>query len=174
MNDLLLDIDNKTGSSLAGGWSVAVPGVAVNYTSQQMAARMKNPNVQKTGKGNTKNVAAYVRYNNMTTQWVCVAPLESTNSTGQIGYFEKGKEFPSCPLYEYEWPSNVSSSMGYRLAFATDYANRIGGCDGNMFGRPLTSSKVQMYVNDIYRTLYLFHAKDVRDWHQGNFLLIYI
>jgi hypothetical protein len=35
-----------------------------------------------------------------------------------------------------------------------------------MYGRPVTSEKLQMYVNDIYRTLYVYHAKDVRDWHQ--------
>jgi hypothetical protein len=55
---------------------------------------------------------------------------------------------------------------GYRLVFETDYANRIAGTDATMFGRPVTSPKILIYVNDIYRTCFIEHKKDVRDWHQ--------
>lgn len=52
------------------------------------------------------------------------------------------------------------------MVFETDYANRIAGTDATMFGRPVTSPKLQIYVSDIYRTVYIEHTKDTRDWHK--------
>ena len=77
----------------------------------------------------------------------------------------KGQEYPACELFNSDWNESTAISKGYALAFATDYANRIAGSDGELFSAPLTDDKVQMYVPDIYRTLYLEHTGDNEDWY---------
>ena len=80
-------------------WNIAVPGLTYNYTDYNMTRRLKAPTVMKTGKKNSKEVGKYLLYNNQSTQYVCLSPLESGNFTP----YEKGQEFPACPLFQYEW-----------------------------------------------------------------------
>ena len=111
----------------------------------------------------------------MSTLYVCVGPLQ--NSTGQAPPYNKGKDYAACPPFEDGWNQSYSESQGYGLVFVADfenmvdgehfpanYANRIAGCDGQQFGRPLRSEKVQVFVNDIYRTFYIEHDSN-QDWH---------
>jgi len=63
-----------------------------------MTRRMRAPSILKTGKKNSKEVAKYVRYDNQTTQYVCVSPLE-----GNFSYYEKGVDFPACENFKNEW-----------------------------------------------------------------------
>lgn len=79
--------------------------------------------------------------------------------------YEKGVEYPACELFQYDWNETTARSKGYTLAFATDLANRIDGGDGQMFAAPMTSDKVQMYIPDIYRTLFMEHTGDHDQWH---------
>ena len=165
-NDILQQVEESQGlgNSLTSTWRVDVPGVAINSTSTAMATKFYGPMVQKTGKKNPKQIAQYVLYSNMSTQYICVSPLGSGNVTGQVPSYDKGVDYAACPRFQYEWNQTYAEFQGYTLAFATDYANRIGGCDGQQFGRPLRSEKIQAYVNDIYRTVYIYHDSD-QDWH---------
>lgn len=144
------------------GWSTAVPGAATNWTSVEDTRRRMNVVVQKTGKKNTREVARYEYYNNMSTQYVCIAPLDSPQSAD----FDKETMFPACELFQHDWDAETIEAKGYTTAFATDYANRIAGTDASMFGRPVTDPLLEVYISDIYRTAYLMHAKTVTDWHQ--------
>mgnify|MGYP003385382755 FL=1 len=58
-------------------WSTAVPGIAVNYTTESDTTRRINPIVQKTGKDDLSQVGELVTYNGMTEQWVCVSSSDS-------------------------------------------------------------------------------------------------
>ncbi len=160
------NISAATGSntSLTSTWSIAVPGAAVNYTTEAFTSKMKSPVVQKTGLKNPKEIALYVSYNNMTTQYICIAPLGSGNKTGQVPPYNKGTDFAACPHFQLGWNKSMAESQGYTLAFATDFANRIDGCDGNQYGRPLRSDKIILYVSDIYRTVFIQHTSN-EDWH---------
>jgi len=144
------------------GWSTAVPGAATNWTSIDDTRRRMNVVVQKTGKKNKKEVARYEYYNNQSTQYVCIAPLESPQSAD----FDKETMFPACELFQYDWDEETIEAKGYTTAFATDYANRIAGTDAAMFGRPVQEPFLEVYISDIYRTAYIMHAKTVEDWHQ--------
>lgn len=117
--------------------------------------------MQKTGKSNLELAGHYVRYNNMTTQWVCVDSMASQDPDE----YEQGVQFPACAHFQHDWTAEKAHSMGYRLAFANDYANRIEGNDGQLFGAPALSEKVQMYVADIYRSLFLHRTDTVKDWY---------
>ena len=90
--------------------------------------------MQKTGKKHTKLVSTFVRYNNMTTQYVCVSAATSPNQTA----YNRTTQFPACPNFQHEWTQEQAEANGYALAFATPYANRIAGSDANQFGRPVT------------------------------------
>lgn len=79
--------------------------------------------------------------------------------------YVQGEEFPACAHFDHDWSDEKAYSMGYRLAFATDYANRIDGNDGQLFGAPLLSDKIQMYVSDIYRTVFIKKTETVDDWY---------
>jgi hypothetical protein len=142
-------------------WDTSVPGSTTNYTSESDATRRRDINIQKTGKTNLKEVGQFVLSNNQTTQYVCVYPM---NSQAEDGYVE-GQEFPWCEPFQLEWDEATAYSKGYVLVFATPYANRIAGTDGNMFGAPADSEKVLMYINDIYRTAFSIYEKDTDDWH---------
>lgn len=108
-----------------------------------------------------KLAGQYVRYNNMTTQWVCVDSMASQDPNEYV----QGEQFPACAHFDHDWTDEKAYSMGYRLAFVTDYANRIEGNDGQLFGAPQTSNKIQMFVSDIYRTLFLEYTDSVDDWY---------
>lgn len=142
-------------------WSTSVPGATTNYTSEEDWARRNSPNTQRTGKNNLELTGQYVRYNNMTTQWVCVDSMASQDPDGYI----QGEQFPACQHFDHDWTPEEAHSKGYRLAFATDYANRVEGGDGQIFGAPAVSEKIQMYINDIYRTLFLERTSSVTDWY---------
>eukprot|EP00604_Paraphysomonas_vestita_P000985 CAMPEP_0174819136 /NCGR_PEP_ID=MMETSP1107-20130205/2183_1 /TAXON_ID=36770 /ORGANISM="Paraphysomonas vestita, Strain GFlagA" /LENGTH=502 /DNA_ID=CAMNT_0016032065 /DNA_START=665 /DNA_END=2173 /DNA_ORIENTATION=+ len=143
-------------------WSTSVPGVAVNYTSVDDAIRRGGGEVvQKTGKKDTKEVGKIVTYHNQTIQWVCL----DTSKSQQSPEYQQGVNFPACQNYQADWTPEQALAKGYVQAFATDYANRIEGTDGNMFGSPILGDQVQIYVSDIYRTVFLNYEKDTTDWH---------
>jgi hypothetical protein len=79
--------------------------------------------------------------------------------------YTKGAEYPACELFQYAWNASTAQAKGYAQAFATDYANRIAGNDAQLFPAPMTQDKIQMYIPDIYRTLYLAHTGDHEEWH---------
>eukprot|EP00602_Paraphysomonas_sp_CaronLab_P010932 CAMPEP_0185018268 /NCGR_PEP_ID=MMETSP1103-20130426/1045_1 /TAXON_ID=36769 /ORGANISM="Paraphysomonas bandaiensis, Strain Caron Lab Isolate" /LENGTH=614 /DNA_ID=CAMNT_0027548019 /DNA_START=367 /DNA_END=2212 /DNA_ORIENTATION=+ len=145
-------------------WDTSVPGATTNYTSEADSTRRRDINIQKTGKRNLKEVGKFVRANNQTTQYVCVYPMDSQDPNN----YTEGKEFPWCEPFQLEWNQSTAESKGYVLVFATDYANRIAGTDANLFGAPANTEKLQVYVNDIYRTSYVKYEKDVGDWHGVN------
>jgi hypothetical protein len=143
-------------------WSTSVPGATSNYTSEEDARRRAGVIVQKTGKKDTSEVGRYVTYYNQTTQWVC---LDVTKTNPQPEGYVQGQNFPSCYPYQASWTPEEAIAMGYVQPFATPYANRIEGTDGNMFAAPTLSDKVLVYISDIYRTAYLQYQKDTTDWH---------
>jgi hypothetical protein len=143
-------------------WSTSVPGVANNYTSVDDARRRGGGEiVQKTGKTNAKKVGKLLSYHNQTIQWVCLDTMKSVQSPE----YQQGVNFPACQNYQANWTPEEALANGYVQAFATEYANRIDGTDGNMFGAPTLGDQVQIYVSDIYRSVYLNYEKDVTDWH---------
>lgn len=109
----------------------------------------------KTGKKNKKQVSQYVKYTGMDSLYTCLSP----NLTAP-GYIE-GENFPACPLFQSTWSPEEAEANGYTQPFATSFANRIEGSDANLFGRPVTSEKLQVFVSDIYRSCYLIHTEDV-------------
>lgn len=150
-------------------WSTAVPGCANNYTSEADAKRRKGPDTFRTGKASGKEVGQYVRYMNMTSQWVCLFPMDSVDFKD----FKPGYEFPSCAHFQYDWTEAEIEKAGYVRAWATDYANRIDGNDGTLIGRPVSSDLIQMYVSDIYRTAYLEKSDIVFDWYNVELFRYY-
>lgn len=143
-------------------WDTSVPGATTNYTSEDDARRRRDINIQKTGKKNLKEVGKFIRANNQTTQYVCVYPMDSQPPND--GYIE-GVNFPFCEPFQLEWNASVAESKGYVPVWASDYANRIAGTDGNLFGAPANTEKVLLYINDIYRTAFSIYEKDTTDWH---------
>jgi len=79
--------------------------------------------------------------------------------------YTEGEEYPACAHFQHEWTREEAEAMGYRLAFNSAYANRIAGTDASMFGRPVTSEKLLVYISDIYRTAFLGLKDIVYDWH---------
>mmetsp|Transcript_56977 Transcript_56977/g.112250 ORF Transcript_56977/g.112250 Transcript_56977/m.112250 type:complete len:782 (+) Transcript_56977:126-2471(+) len=153
-------VENNSANGTVIPWTSAVPGAAVNWTSQEDTARRRNPDVFKTGKKNPNQVGQYVRYNNMTELWTCVAPMNSQNTSE----YEEGSDFPACELFKYEWTDEEAYEKGFRKPFATAYANRIWGTDANSFGRPITTDKIATFISDIYRSCFLIYQQDV-DWN---------
>lgn len=143
-------------------WDTSVPGATLNYTSESDAFRRRDINIQKTGKKDLKEVGKFIRANNQTTQYVCVYPMDSQPANDS---YVEGQNFPFCEPFQLEWNASTAEEKGYVLVWATDYANRIAGTDGNLFGAPTISEKVLLYINDIYRTAYSIYQKDTTDWH---------
>lgn len=143
------------------GWVTSVPGATNNYTTVDDARRRKAPDTYKTGKGNTKETGLYIRSNNMTTQYVCLHPMDSST----VEDYKPGYEYPACGHFQYEWTMQEAYEAGYVLAFATDYANRIAGGDGTLYGRPVDTDLIQVYISDIYRTAYVKKLNVVWDWY---------
>jgi hypothetical protein len=140
-------------------WSSAVPGVAVNYSSISDARRRRNLDTQKTGKKNVHQIAQYVRYQNMSLMHTCTNSMASQNTS----LYVEGEEYPACALFQNDWDEATATKMGYTLPFerTSTYANRIGGNDAQMFGRPVVADKVQCFVSDIYRSLFLENTGSV-------------
>ena len=164
LNDpILVDVYNllESKNQSTREWATSVPGIAVNYSTPEETRRRIAPTIQKTGKKHTKEVAQFVRYNNMTTQYVCTQPCLSPNATA----YNRTTQFPACPNFNHDWTDEEIAANGYALVFNSTYANRIAGNDASLFGRPVITDKVQIYINDIYRTLYMEREKDVYDWH---------
>lgn len=105
-------------------------------------------------------MSQYVNYNNMTELWTCVSAMESQNTS----LYTEGEQFPACTYFQSEWTDEEALAAGYRKPFATDYANRIHGTDANMFGRPITSNKLGVFISDIYRSVFLEYIED-EDWN---------
>ena len=142
-------------------WDTSNAGSATNYTSEYDATRRRDINIQKTGKNNLKEIGQFIVSNNQTTQYVCVEAMASQNESE----YTEGQEFPWCEAFQLEWNKSTAYDKGYVLVFASDYANRIQGTDGNIFGAPADSEKMLMYINDIYRTAFSIYQKDTTDWH---------
>jgi hypothetical protein len=137
-------------------WSVAMPGAGFNYTSIDDARRRRTKDTFKTGKKNPNQVSQFVYYQNMSLYHTCILPA---NSPQQAGY-QQGVNFPACTAYQNDWTEAQAEKMGYTLPWASDYANRIQGTDGNMYGRPMRAPKLQAFSADIYRGAYLEHNED--------------
>lgn len=162
---LLVEVKNLLDEVAPGTpWSTAVPGAAVNYTSKVDSMRRRGADIVKTGKKNRKQVGQYVKYMNMSaesgTYWICLSPMNSQD----LSNFNPSTEFPCCELFHTDWTDAEAKEKGYAKVFATDFANRIKGTDASMFGVPVDTEKVQVFVSDIYRSLYLQKSGEV-DWN---------
>ena len=102
----------------------------------------------------------YVKYQNMTEMWSCVLPVLSQNTS----LYTEGEQFPACSYFQAEWTDEQASHAGYRKPFATNYANRIHGINGNGFGRPVLTSQVGLFLSEIYRSVYASY-KGNEDWN---------
>ncbi len=142
-------------------WTSAVPGASFNWTSIDETRRRRGPDTFKTGKKNKNQVAQYVRYNGMDTDryHVCVVPMDSQDPN----LYTEDEQFPACAIFNNDWTDEEAEAAGYNKPFATPYANRIAGTDANMYGRPVRTEKIQVFVSDIYRSAYLEHKSD-EDW----------
>jgi len=93
--------------------------------------------------------------------WICVSPMNSQNLSTYI----PGAEFPACEISQYDWNATVYAEKGYRQPFATPYANRVEGSDGNLVSKPVVTDTLQLFIGDIYRsTLYRFVRKVKVRW----------
>eukprot|EP01032_Pedospumella_encystans_P012890 gene12890-14876_t len=157
---LLLNVQNKSANHTAIPWTNSVPGGAFNWTSIEETRRRRQPDVFKTGKRNPNQIGQYVRYQNMTEMWSCVVPVLSQNTS----LYVEGEQFPACAYFQHDWTDEQALQAGYRKPFATAYANRISGTNGNGFGRPVLTPQVGLYLSEIYRSVYAAYKKDI-DWH---------
>jgi len=142
-------------------WSIAVPGVATNYSTTAETKRRKGPSKFKTGKKNIREVNKYVTYQNETSMWICVSPMNSQNLSTYI----PGAEFPACEISQYDWNATVYAEKGYRQPFATPYANRVEGSDGNLVSKPVVTDTLQLFIGDIYRSAYIKFREETNDWY---------
>jgi hypothetical protein len=139
-------------------WTAALPGAATNWTTIPDTRRRRSPDVFKTGKKNINEVGRYVYYQNMTELRTCV------ESYIAAAPYEEGVEWPACPYYQHDWTDEEAEAHGYGVPWATDYANRIEGTDATMFGRPVRTKKIQVYISDIYRSAYMEHKQNAH-WY---------
>lgn len=140
-------------------WTSAVVGSLPNYTSIEDTRRRRQRDTLKTGKKNPKQVGEYIRYQEMTHTWACAAPTASQDPNDYV----EGEEFPACKLFQANWTDQQAEGAGYKKPFKTDYANRVQGYNGEMFGHPITTELMQMYSGDVYRASYLYHKEDNDD-----------
>jgi hypothetical protein len=142
-------------------WTTAVPGVATNWTSIKDVKRRRAPDTFKTGKKKSTEVNQYVRYANQSTQYVCVVPMDSPQAPDYV----EGQMFPACQLFQNDWTPEQAEAKGYKVAFETPYANRIQGTDASLFGYPVTTEKLSIYISDIYRSAFAIQTATVTDWY---------
>jgi hypothetical protein len=139
-------------------WTTSVAGASTNYSTVADRRRRVGRDTMKTGKKNTKGVSQYVTWGGMTLIYGCTDPM--ANSTN----YNKETEFPSCQNFQTDWTHEYAVSQGYTLGWNTEYANRIEGSNGDMFGRPVTSELEQVYIGDVYRGFYFEFTGMVDDW----------
>ena len=137
-------------------WTSAVPGAATNWTSEAETRRRRAPDTFKTGKKNARQVGQYVKYVQQQVLWTCVAPMDSQDPDAYV----EGEQFPACEHWDDSWSEEEAEAKGWAKPFATDYANRIEGTDASMFGRPVTTDRLQVFISDIYRSAYLLYKGD--------------
>jgi hypothetical protein len=154
---LLAKVKALTNQTIA--WSTAVPGAAINYTSFADTRRRRSPDTFYTGKKNKNQIAAYIRYQNMSLMHTCIEPTKSQNMSDYI----EGEEFPACAHFHNDWNESKAEEHGYTLPFASDYANRIQGSDANQYARPLSTNKYQVFISDIYRSAFL-EFQETNSW----------
>ncbi len=142
-------------------WTTAVPGVSTNWTSIEDVRRRRAPDTFKTGKKDGRETEQYVRYANQSSQYVCLVPMDSEQAPNYV----EGDMFPACALFQNDWTREQAEAHGYIVAYETDYANRIQGTDATMFGHPVTSDKLAVYISDIYRSAFIEQVATVEDWY---------
>lgn len=104
-------------------WDTSVPGSMTNYTSEADATKRRSIIRQYTGKKNLKEIGQIILWNNQSTQWVCVAPMDSQAESDYVD----GEEFPFCEDFQSDWSESTALAKGYVLVYRTAYANRIHG-----------------------------------------------
>jgi hypothetical protein len=154
--NLLIALNQSTDT-----WNTAVAGVATNWTSIEDVRRRRSPDTFKTGKKDGRETGQYVRYANQSSQYICLSPMAMPQGEG----FVEGETFPACPLFQNDWTREEAEANGYIVAYATDYANRIQGTDASIFGHPVTSEKLAVYVGDIFRSAFAEKVEIVEDWY---------
>ena len=143
-------------------WTTAVPGAYINYTTVDDTRRRRTPDTLKTGKKNLKETNRYVRWGNRTVNWVCVAPGDSPQSED----FVEGEMFPACSQFQFDWTPEEALERGYVQPWSSDYANRVRGTDGQIYGAYVDTDKVQIFSYDIYRSAYfILIDPSVTNWH---------
>lgn len=156
---IIAQLEAKSGQDIP--WTASVPANSWNWSSYEDVVRRRMPDVYKTGKKNPHQIGQYVSYNNMKIFHNCVSPMDSQDPNG----YTEGEEFPSCAYFDPSWTQEEAEEKGYVRPFASDWANRIEGTDGNTYGRPVTSQNIQIFSYDIYRSGYMGFRGNVYDWH---------
>jgi hypothetical protein len=148
--------------------NTAVPGLAINYTSRADEKRINGPHTQRTGHDKSEQIGLYIHAYNMSgEQWICLNSLAYNQTECAVpgSSYIPGETFPACAPFQYEWTEEEARAHGYGYGWSNDYSNRINGTDGQSFGRPVHTPKLQMYISDIYRSLYLVNTETVNDWY---------
>jgi hypothetical protein len=140
-------------------WTSAVAGAVTNYTSIEDARRRKTRDTLRTGKKNIKQVMQYVKFYNSSLVWSCISPTASQDPNE----YNEGTEFPACKHFQSDWNDTWAGKMGYHKPYATDYANRVQGSNAELYGRPVTSDFVQIFIGDIYRSAYIQKTAEMND-----------
>lgn len=148
-------LEAKTGKKTP--WTSAVSGAVTNYTTVDDTRRRRQRDTLRTGKKNKKQVMQYVRAGNSTEVWSCIAPLDS-----KLPYTE-GKEFPACATFQENWSVMEAEAQGYNRPYGSPYANRVAGSNAELYGRPVTTDSVQIYIGDIYRSAFILKTADIND-----------
>lgn len=149
------------GLDVAKIWTNTIPGITTNYSSMADMERRMMPSTFKTGKKNGRQVGQYVKYNNQKSFWNCILPMESNQSS----LYQPGVNAPACAHWDESWTDEQAVEHGYVKPWMTDYANRIEGTDGNLYGRPVDTERIQIFSYDIYRGGFMLYKKDVYDWY---------
>ena len=63
----------------------------------------------------------------------------------------EGEQFPACALFQPDWTPEEAEAAGYIQPWATPYANRVKGTNGDQYGPTVDSDLLQIYIYDIYR-----------------------
>uniref|UniRef100_A0A6U4JUK2 CD36 family protein n=1 Tax=Phaeomonas parva TaxID=124430 RepID=A0A6U4JUK2_9STRA len=144
-----------------------VPGIAYNATSQEDTLARFSPDAHYTGKRRgTRAVArskinTFERWMNSSQIWICHA---ATEDELVLADGTKTTTAPYCPHFQAEWNATQAEAAGYLQPWATDSANSVIGTDGTLNGHPMYDEQLYIYINDIFRSVYLTHSDDV-DFH---------
>jgi hypothetical protein len=154
-----LDPVSKKLGGMTIPWTTSIPGAQINWTSIEDTRRRRAPDYLKTGKKNSRQIAKYVSYQNMNRLRTCTAPYLAPDKP-----YNDSVEYPACPFYNNSWTDSQAAKHGWSVPWGSDYACRIAGTDANMFGRPVRSNRLQVFIGDMYRGFYLEHSGSV-DWY---------